>query len=183
MSVQSFSAVCDSETHTLILGSMPGVASLSAIEYYAHKRNAFWPIMIAMLKQCDISYPLASKLNYPERLALLSQHGFGLWDVLAECERDGSLDSAIVSESVVCNDFVGLLRQYPNIKHMAFNGKAAQKIFHRHVMPHLSQRDFHIEEIRLSNLPSSSPAMASLSLEEKFKRWEVELNGEVVVVW
>ncbi len=172
MSVQSFNAVCDERTHTLILGSMPGVASLDAVEYYAHRRNAFWPIMLAMLDNVTPDYSLTEALPYPQRMKKLLSHGIGLWDVIASCERSGSLDSAIKAESVRLNDFQGLFKRYPAIKSVGFNGKTAQRLFNRHMLPKLEQA----EAIRWLDLPSSSPAMASLSLQQKSAIWTEAIN-------
>jgi len=176
MSVQSFSAICDSTTHTLVLGTMPGVASINASEYYAHQRNAFWPIMMAITTEASADYALPKQVDYPARITQLLNSGIGLWDVLAECEREGSLDSAIKSDSVVVNDFVALLVQYPRISTIAFNGKAAQKLFKRHVTPMLAHSNVNTETIRWLDLPSTSPAMASLSLDQKYEKWRTALD-------
>jgi len=176
MSVQSFNAVCDTSTRTLVLGTMPGVASINAVEYYAHKRNAFWPIMLALFNDLPPNYELAYQLDYKTRLAQLLNNGFGLWDVLAKCEREGSLDSAIKTDSVVVNDFVALFNQFPQIDTVAFNGKAAQKLFDRHVFTVLTDCNIKTNNINWVSLPSSSPAMASLNLEQKFKRWHAHLK-------
>lgn len=176
MSIQSFDAICNEQTHTLVLGTMPGVASLDAIEYYAHKRNAFWPIMLAMIKQRKPAYVSNTHYPYDEKINVLQTAGFGLWDVLAECERSGSLDSAINSKTVVMNDFAALLTHYTNIRTIAFNGKTAERLFKRHVMPTLKTTDLTINAINWICLPSSSAAMASLSLEEKFEQWSTSLQ-------
>jgi len=175
MSVQSFSAVCDATTHTLVLGTMPGVASINAVEYYAHKRNAFWPIMLAMINDIPASYHLPQQVDYQSRIAQMLGKRIGLWDVLAQCEREGSLDSAIQSDSVVVNNFVALLDQYPHISTIAFNGKTAQKLFNRHALPVLIESQINTDKIRWLSLPSTSPAMAALNLDEKFNIWRAEL--------
>jgi hypoxanthine-DNA glycosylase len=54
--------------------------------------------------------PLAA-LPYAERLPRLLAHGFGLWDVLGACEREGSLDSAI--RKPAANDFARLRELCP----------------------------------------------------------------------
>ncbi len=188
MSVQSFDALCDSRTHTLVLGTMPGVASINAVEYYAHKRNAFWPIMLGILNKKPASYEFAQQIDYPERVTQLLSGGIGLWDVLAECERHGSLDSAIKPDSVKINDFVALFKQLPKIKTVAFNGKAAHKLFDRHALPMLldgSTNDstngsihasINVQSIQWVSLPSTSPAMASLSLQQKHDIWRNSLK-------
>lgn len=177
MSVQSFNAVCNAATHTLVLGTMPGVASINAVEYYAHKRNAFWPIMLAMINDKPPTYESSHLFDYQTRIKKMLGRKIGLWDVLAQCEREGSLDSAIKSDSVVVNDFVALFNQYPRIHTVAFNGKTAQKLFNRHVLPQLIESQFNTDKIRWLNLPSTSPAMASMNLDQKYKIWSAELMG------
>jgi len=159
----------------MVLGTMPGVASINAVEYYAHKRNAFWPIMIAMLNDRPPSYQLPLQFDYQTRIRQLLGGGIGLWDVLAECERDGSLDSAIKSSSIVVNDFVALLNQFSQIKTVAFNGKAAQNLFNRHALPVLTECHINIDNIRWLSLPSTSPAMAVMNLDQKYNTWREAL--------
>lgn len=171
MNISSFNAVCNEQTHTLLLGTMPGVASLTAHQYYAHKRNAFWPIMMAMLQHRTPDYSMHIEMGYDDKIDVLQSAGFGLWDVLAECERPGSLDASIKPQSVKMNDFPGLLANYKGIQRIAFNGKAAQQLFRRHALPNLETSGVNIESIQWISLPSSSPAMASLTLQQKYKIW------------
>ena len=178
MSVQSFNAICNEHTHTIVLGTMPGVASLDAYQYYAHKRNGFWPIMLALIERSQPTYDVQEQHSYTDKVNALQAAGFGLWDVLAECERSGSLDSAIQSNSVVMNDFPALLTQYAGIKTVAFNGKTAERLFNRHAMPLLQEAEFDVDAIRWICLPSSSPAMASLSLEQKHEQWTALLSTD-----
>ena len=103
---QSFPPVADSSARVLILGSMPGAASLTAHQYYAHPRNAFWRIMGDLIGA-------GPDLPYAQRLERLKAAGIALWDVIAECHRPGSLDSAIVGESVVANDFSAFFGRAP----------------------------------------------------------------------
>jgi len=158
--VSSFPPVFREDARVLVLGSMPGVASLSAGQYYAHPRNAFWPIMGALL---DAS----PRLPYADRLLRLQDAGVALWDVIAHCERPGSLDSAIAPASVIANDLPGLLTACSGIRHVFFNGSAAETAFRRHVkLPaDLAQPQF-------LRLPSTSPAHAARSLVEKIAAWE-----------
>ncbi len=177
MSISSFNAICNEQTHTLLLGTMPGVASLTAHQYYAHKRNAFWPIVIAMLLHRTPDYSMHTEFGYEDKIDVLQAAGFGLWDVLAECERSGSLDASIKPQSIKINDFPGLLASHKNIQRIAFNGKAAQQLFHRHALPNLETSGVNVSAIRWISLPSSSPAMASLTLQQKYAKW-IELLGE-----
>jgi hypoxanthine-DNA glycosylase len=145
--------VLDGRTRILILGSFPGAASLAAQQYYAHPRNLLWPILSALTGE-----PLAA-LPYAERLPLLLAHGFGLWDVLGACEREGSLDSAI--RKPAANDFARLRELCPLLETVGFNGQTSGKFAPR----------FAAEGYRTVVLPSTSPAHASLSLEQKLLLW------------
>ena len=103
----------DKDCRALILGSMPGVKSLEAQQYYAHPQNRFWPMMAHLLGE---ELPSA----YEEKLAMLLRHHIALWDSIGSCEREGSLDSAIRNEQG--NDFAALLQEYPGIRAIYFNG-------------------------------------------------------------
>jgi hypoxanthine-DNA glycosylase len=146
----------------LILGSMPGVASLTAGQYYAHPRNQFWPIMGALFG----AHPT---LPYAERLAVLTRAGIALWDVLSSCERRGSLDSAIDARSAQANDFARFLDGHPGITRIGFNGALAETCFRRDVLPSLRPLD----SVRL---PSTSPAHAGMSAADKLQAWRAALQ-------
>ena len=161
---RSFPPLANAQARVLILGSMPGQASLAATQYYAHARNAFWPIMGALVGA-------GPELPYPQRLQRLQAAGIALWDVLAECERPGSLDAAIVAASVRANDFAGLLPELPALRAIAFNGSAAEQAFCRHVLPALPGL-----RVDLLGLPSTSPAHAARSLAQKLAEWQRLLN-------
>lgn len=160
--VRSFAPVAARDARVLILGSMPGVASLTAQQYYAHPRNAFWPIMGALLG-------FAPAAPYEVRLRALTQAGIALWDVLDACVRPGSLDSAILDASIVPNDFTGFLARHRGITHVFFNGSKAADSFRRHVIPTLPSAS----QLTLTPLPSTSPANASTRFEHKLERWRV----------
>lgn len=157
--VTAFLPFVNRHCHSLILGTMPGIASLRANEYYAHPRNLFWPIVADICK-------FNPKGSYRERTAGLLSCGIALWDVLASCKRQGSLDSAIVADSVQVNDFAKLFAEYPQIKFVYFNGSTAAKLFRKHVTVHLTEVN-----LTLVTLPSTSPANASQSLAHKRSAW------------
>jgi hypoxanthine-DNA glycosylase len=141
--LQGFPPIVVTGAQTLILGNMPGVASLHAQRYYAHPRNAFWRITAEL-------YGFDPTAGYDERVAALGAAGIAVWDVLRSCRRMGSLDSAVERESMVANDFGALLTAYPTITHVGFNGMAAEKNYRRLV---------DVERpLRYSRLPSTSPA-------------------------
>ncbi len=157
--LQGFPPVAAVDARVLILGSMPGVASLRAVEYYAHERNAFWQIMGDLLGA-------RRQLPYAERLRKLQAAGIALWDVMASCERHGSLDSDIVASSVVANDFPAFFAVHRKIERIFFNGAAAETSFRRHVLPLLVESDFYLQR-----LPSTSPAHAARGYPEKLAAW------------
>lgn len=156
-SVHSFPPIVGDGARILVLGSMPGLRSLAADEYYAHPRNAFWPIM-GSLFDFDPARP------YTERINVLQVHGVAVWDVLKLCTRNGSLDSSIVESSIVTNDFATFLRDNPSIDRIYFNGAKAESTFLRHVAPLT-------KNISMSRLPSTSPAHASSTFENKLDAW------------
>jgi len=148
-----FPAVVDANTRVLILGSLPGEASLALTQYYGHPRNAFWRLMERVLDA-----PLVP-LAYEDRLATLLAHGVGLWDVIGEAERPGSLDAAI--RDPAANDLTALINTLPALRGVAFNGGTAAKLGARLVG----------DRVPTQALPSSSPAHAARSFDEKLALW------------
>lgn len=140
-------------TRLVVLGSFPGAASLAARQYYAHPRNAFWPLLSALWSEDLVALP------YAARLALLRERGLGLWDVYASCLRDGSLDSAI--QAAEHNDLRGLRRRAPALEAIAHNGGESARS--RHITAALG--------LPVYRLPSTSPANASWSFERKLDAW------------
>lgn len=163
MQLHSFPPVVSPQSRVLVLGSMPGVASLNAGQYYAHPRNAFWPVMQALAG-------IDSQAPYDTRLQQLRDSGIALWDVIGCCQRQGSLDTAIVHDSVQCNDFNTLLRQHPGISAVFFNGKSVEQLFRRHALPVIEAGLLPATRI---SLPSTSPANARADLAAKIKAWSV----------
>lgn len=163
-SSRGFPPIVGARPSILVLGSLPGRASLEAQQYYAQARNAFWSIMGALCAA-------GPDLSYKARVEALGRAGVALWDVLAEASRPGSLDSNIVSTSQRFNDIDGLLSRHPSISLIAFNGKKAAEVFRRHIEPTVVRKD-----ITLATLPSTSPAYASLKLDQKLTRWREILS-------
>jgi hypoxanthine-DNA glycosylase len=151
--LRGFPPVVGDDTHTLILGSFPGEASLAVTQYYAHPRNQFWRLLGALLDE-----PLA-ELPYEERLLRVLTHGIGVWDVLAACEREGSLDAAI--RNATPNDFAALRAHAPQLVKVCFNGKTAGRF-----APVIAAAGY-----TTLVLPSSSPANAMLSFDQKLRLW------------
>lgn len=163
----SFPAVWRADCRVLVLGSMPGVASLDADHYYAHPRNAFWPIMQTLLG-------IPQDQPYDCRYEQLRTQHMALWDVMKHCEREGSLDAAIDQGTVVPNNIAALLHNSPELRCVLCNGAAAYDAFQRHVMPDLSP--VAMDVITVLKMPSTSPANARMSLEQKTDAWSVMLD-------
>ena len=160
--ITGFAPVVAPGAQVLILGSMPGQVSLDASQYYAHPRNAFWPIICQLFNE-------PRQLSYDERLLLVQKNSIALWDVMQHCEREGSLDSAIEPSTVVANDFVQFFVDNPTIHHLFFNGAQAEASFKRHVVADLSAHGIALE---MSRLPSTSPAHAAMTYEQKLAQWQ-----------
>ena len=154
---RAFAPLVDDGTRVLVLGSLPGDASLNAAQYYAHPQNGFWRLISVAIGR-DLH-----AMAYSDRVEALMAAGVGLWDVIASAQRAGSLDAAIRSPEAA--DLRGLIAGLPNLKAVAFNGATAarggRKILAR------------AEGLTLIDLPSSSPAHASRTLAEKAERWGI----------
>lgn len=152
-----FDPVIDAGTRLLILGSLPGEKSLAHSQYYAHPQNRFWMLLGEVL---DVDL---AGLPYERRLATVLAHGVGLWDVVAQAHRTGSLDSNIRNRDD--NDLPGLLARFPGIRAIAFNGGTAAKVGRRIL-------DAGGAHYRIVELPSSSPAYTR-PYGEKLQQWLV----------
>ena len=156
--IVAFPPVARPDARILILGSMPSVASLQAVFYYGHARNAFWRILSEVFEA-----PLPETID--EKKALLIDHHLALWDSLTACERVGSLDSAIRQPEL--NDFAALFSECPRIERVLFNGATAHRLFMKAGRPFLEGRTWQI-------MPSTSPAY-TLSYERKLAQWHPAL--------
>ncbi|MCX7946602.1 MAG: DNA-deoxyinosine glycosylase [Hydrogenophilus sp.] len=169
--LRGFPPVSPSSPHTLILGSFPSPASLTAGAYYAHPRNAFWPIMGAI-------FGFDPQSPYPERIEALTRAGIALWDTIGACIRPGSRDDAIDLSSVIPNPVASFILAHPTLTRIVTNGTLATRLFRRFVWVHLP-----IElrtQLRLLPLPSTSPAHALRSYPQKLHLWRAALLGDRV---
>ncbi|MVO98122.1 DNA-deoxyinosine glycosylase [Paenibacillus lutrae] len=157
MKCTGFAPVIDENSSMLLLGSMPGEQSLTKQQYYGNPRNDFWKLLAAL-------YQEEIPDRYEERMEWVNSLGIALWDVLAACERAGSLDSNI--REAVSNDFEELFSRYPRIRTVLFNGAAAEKLFNRYTA-NAAQLKADRTFIRL---PSSSPANA-IGWQRKLTAW------------
>lgn len=156
--VHSFPPVLPAVARVLIVGSMPGAASLRAARYYAHPRNGFWPIVGAI---CGFD----ANADYPVRIAALQRAGIALWDVLQQCRRHGSLDSAIAVDDRAVNDFAALFAAQSQLHTVLCNGGTAHDLFVRLALPTLPRRP------DVLRLPSTSPAHAARTTAQKLAAW------------
>ncbi|HEX6813121.1 MAG TPA: DNA-deoxyinosine glycosylase [Planctomycetota bacterium] len=165
-----FPAIASTNARVLILGSMPGVRSLEARQYYAHPHNAFWRILGELC-----GFPPAA--SYRERTRQLRARGIALWDVLLSCERSGSLDSSIVRASMRTNDFAGFLARHRGIGLVLCNGGTAFELFSVRVRPALPPP---WNEVPCLRMPSTSPANAGLRVPQKLAAWQKALAPVLV---
>lgn len=159
MTIASFNPIVDSKTKILILGSIPGVKSLEKVEYYGNKQNQFWKILFSIFKQENVPECYKNKVNF------LLQNRIGLWDVVQNCERKGSLDIAIKNQEI--NDFNSFFNKYPQITTLVFNGKIAYQFFYK--------KYGQIKGITYSVMPSTSPAN-TIPFEKKLNEWSLILS-------
>jgi len=154
-----FKPIVFKDTEVLILGSFPSIKSFENNFYYAHPSNQFWKIMEAVT-----NYPVN---NRDQKIWLLKEAKFGLWDMIKHCRRDNSLDSSLEEEEV--NDMATFLEVHPSIKKVAFTGKKSQALFETH---------FGYLEIERVYLPSPSAAYAKMSIDKKIKIFKEKLQND-----
>lgn len=158
MSLSGFKPIIGTAPRGMILGSMPSVTSLAKQEYYGFRHNRFWKIMEA--------YYQLTLSDYTAKQECIKNNHLILWDVIATCEREGSLDSAI--HNAVCNDIASLVYQYPSIHLILCNGKKSYELYKRHIQPQLS--------LECVCLPSTSNANRTISQQELYAKWFEQLK-------
>lgn len=157
-----FPPIIDTSTCVLFLGSFPSITSFEQAFYYAHPRNAFWPII-------ETLFGVSLRDNNDKKSFCLA-HGIGLWDVIGSCERSNSSDTNL--KNCIPNDFEALLKMYPNIRAIGFTGKKSFDLF---------QKYFKDIQIETALLPSTSPAHAAMKREEKTAIYKEFLNKFLTV--
>jgi hypoxanthine-DNA glycosylase len=160
-----FPPVERADARVLILGSLPSQASLTAHEYYAHSQNAFWKIMRELT---------GADGGYAERCESLRASGIAVWDVLASSVRPGSMDADIRLESAVPNDFPAFFAAHAGLRLVCFNGKKSEQMFRRFVRLPAANSG-----LRFESLPSTSPAYAAKSFEDKLHFWRGIIEPEI----
>ena len=147
---------------------MPSRESLARQQYYAHPRNAFWPILGELLGIEETDYEL--------RARQVTRRGIAIWDVLSDCIRPGSLDSDIDEKTAAVNDFQGFFQEHPGLRSIFFNGAKAESIYLKRVLPGVDARYAKLPHRRL---PSTSPANAGTPFEKKRQAWKIILSAGV----
>ncbi len=163
---RAFGPISGIRPQVLVLGSMPGPASLAARQYYAHPSNCFWRVLAAVTG-------IPADAPYALRCDGLKRVGLALWDVIAECRRTGSADQNIERDDLKLHDVAGWLRRHPTVHTVVFNGGYAEQLFRRRILPRLGQR---AAALRLLRLPSTSPAHARRSERTKTNIWHQALR-------
>ncbi len=153
---QSMPPVGAGDARLLILGSLPGDASLAALAYYAHPTNQFWRLLGGAIGE------ELTGLDYRARLNRLAARGIALWDVVADATRAGSLDSAI--RSARANPLADFVATHKRLQAIGFNGRTAAALGRRALLG--------VDALTLIDLPSSSAAFTR-PLAEKMVDWSV----------
>jgi hypoxanthine-DNA glycosylase len=159
--VCSFPPIVARRARVLILGTAPSIASLAKQQYYGHPQNAFWRIMGRL-------FGADRQLPYEERKRIVTDQGVAVWDVLRECYREGSLDTSIHVKSESPNDIADFLRRHRHVHSIFFNGGKSETAFRRHALPQVSALG---RKISYARLPSTSPAHAGRTFEQKLSAW------------
>ncbi|MBT8040693.1 MAG: DNA-deoxyinosine glycosylase [Xanthomonadales bacterium] len=163
--IRGFAPLARPDARVLILGSMPSRESLAQHRYYAHPRNAFWPIITSLLT--------IDAEGYEDRVHRMTARGIAVWDVLRDCVRPGSLDSNIDEKTAVANDFSAFFDVHPGIRRIFFNGAKAESVYHKRILPSLPAN---WNALARQRLPSTSPAHAGMSLDQKRAAWRAILT-------
>jgi len=158
--IHGFEPLAQPHAHTLILGSMPSRESLRQARYYAHPRNCFWPLICGLLRLQEQEYTIM--------VESVSHLGYAIWDVLYSCSRASSLDSDILDSTVRPNDFASFFVAHPRIQRVFFNGAKAEALYRRHVLADLPAES---RGLSYKRLPSTSPAHAGMTVEQKRQAW------------
>ncbi len=156
-----FEPIASTDATVLILGSLPSQQSLRKREYYGNPRNAFWHVMGEL-------FDAGPDIPYAKRTEQLRCNRIAVWDVLQSSVRPGSMDAAIDLPTATPNDFQTFFEEHPMLELLCFNGKMAAELYRRLVVP---QRISTIDKIEFRTMPSTSPAYASMNLDEKVRHW------------
>ena len=155
MIVHPIPPLFNEESETLILGSFPSVKSREAAFFYGHPQNRFWSVLAKI-------FVVEKPVTVEDKKELILSNKLALWDVIAECEIEGSADSTITD--VTTND-LSIILQNSNVKRIFVNGKTAEKYYNKYTYPKTG--------IKAICLPSTSPANAAWSVEKLVEKWKI----------
>ena len=153
----------DSNSSILILGSFPSVKSREEGFFYGHPQNRFWKVMAALF---DDELPQ----NIMQKSDLLHRNHVALWDVIASCEIKGSSDASI--RDVVPND-LSVILEHAAIRKIFVTGKTAEKLYNKYIFPDTG--------IKITTLPSTSPANAAWSVDRLIEEWRSSVLPFVIL--
>ena len=148
------------DSEILILGSFPSVKSRENMFYYAHPQNRFFKVLFTLFNE-EYSTDVSKRKN------LLKRHKIALYDVIEECDIEGSADNTITNIKPI--DIKAILKKYPNIKVIATTGSKAASLFDKYLLDKIGNR-------KVLHLPSTSPANAKMKLEELVEKYKTILN-------
>ena len=157
MYIHPFKPIIFKDSRVLILGSFPSIKSFENSFYYSHPKNQFWKILSVIS-----GYPIN---NRDQKIWLIKELKFALWDIVKSCSRENSSDSNL--KDIIPNNIEELLKEYSNIELIAFTSKLAQNIY---------KKNFNNLDIKSIYLPSPSPAYAAMSFEQKCKIYKELLS-------
>ena len=166
--------VIDKDIKAVVIGTFPSIKSRDAC-YYNHEKNLFWPIMAEVLNNGK------SLITKEERYQCLLKNHIGLWDVIRQCEfaTKSSLDSKIIKENIIFNDFNVLMENCPHLRFFLFSSRNAEILFKRYqraISIKTKLKQWFDEDITYIVLPSTSPANARIKSSEKIRTWKEALN-------
>lgn len=169
---QGLEHIFNQDTQVIIVGTFPSIKS-RGVCYYNHPQNQFWRIMAEICHDKNVIDG-----NRDIRYACLLKDGIGLWDVIQSCEfeKESSLDSKIIKDSIIYNDFSLLQKECPNLKCIVFSSKYACKLYKIYLKNNADVRIINWLNCLTNNgknvLPSTSPANTRKKPEEKLKEWK-----------
>lgn len=152
-----FPPVFDENSRVLVLGSFPSVKSREISFYYGNKQNRFWKTVCGFF-EADIPETTEGKIDF------LKKNSIALWDMVTECEIEGSADSSIRLKSTA--DLYPIFR-VAKIEKVLLNGTLSYELFEKEYAEYCKNN-----RIEYAKMPSTSPANPRFTKE----KWEQELQ-------
>lgn len=152
---QPFEPVYDKNSRILILGSFPSVKSRENNFYYGNIQNRFWRVLSGVL---ETELPLTTE----DKKKMLLENHIAIWDVIEECDIEGSSDASI-RNPVPCD--IRRVLDGSDIKHIFTNGKKSESLYNRFLKK--------VTGIESIGLPSTSPANAAWKTDDLMEKWKM----------